>query len=232
MSKSSRDIEFEKFVLQLPLKEPRRSDDPKNFDMDNVFEHTRSGVEMIVDVDFCHEKGAASTPNSKNLRTEFKEITRGWSLNKNKLHVMEMEFAVKRAKTTKGVVIAQIHGPGKLPNLEVNLKRGKLVVQDHKNKQGTPNAEIGTLISGYKMGTKVHLRIVAGQGEILFYVDGKLSKVVMKSAHDGQYYKAGAYLQGQDKGNYCKVKIYKLKLEVKGDVDEKEDGPDCGTDSD
>jgi hypothetical protein len=71
------------------------------------------------------------------------------------------------------------------------------------------------LIKDYELGRRFNLKIVAGGGEVLFYVDGELSKTVMKSKHDGQYFKAGNYLQGQDKGNFSRVKIYSLKLSQK-----------------
>lgn len=218
------------FSLQLPISDkhgdPPISISPKElqtFSDPNWFFVSNGGtaVTFRVDVDLAKKMGrAATTSNSVNLRTELRETLKNmspasWNLTDKKLHILEATMSVDHYDVRgKGVVLFQIHGPNAAPNLELNLKGGNFVVENHLNKQGTPHSSIGNLAENYILGSKFTIKIIAGNGMIQLYYNGILNeKVSFKSTYDNQYFKIGNYLQeGLLAGASSKVSIYKLNL--------------------
>jgi hypothetical protein len=213
--------QIKSFSLQLPISDkaggsPISISNPGTYNNKDWFYVNKSGdaVQFVVDIDLVKNTGLdATTANSKNLRTELRESTSGWSLADKTLHTLEVSMSVD-VLVGGGVVVMQVHGPGRLPNMELELKNGFFQVQDHKNAQGTPNSNIGNLNStSYKLGDKVTIKVVCGNGLIQFYYNGTLSPISITGKYDGQYFKTGNYLQGQNKGEKAIVSIYSLILE-------------------
>ncbi|KAL3895055.1 MAG: hypothetical protein SGCHY_004924, partial [Lobulomycetales sp.] len=157
------------------------------------FDKPGGGKVLRVDVDQCYSSGACNTTeNSDHPRTEFREATDGWSLQ-GPTRTMTVEFSVDENANTKGVVVAQIHGPGPLPNVLLMMTpSGDLIVEDKQNQRGVP-IDAGNLITNYQLGTRVRLDILAGNSRVAFKINGAESGIVLNSPYDGQYFKAGTY---------------------------------------
>ncbi|KAL3895146.1 MAG: hypothetical protein SGCHY_004877, partial [Lobulomycetales sp.] len=179
------------------------------------FDKQGGGKVLRVDVDQCYSSGDCSTTeNSRYLRTEFREATEGWSLQGPK-RIMTVELSVDVNANVRGVVVAQIHGPGPIPNVLLMMTpSGDLIVQDNQNRRGDP-INAGNLITNYQLGTRIRLDIIAGDSQVAFKVNGIRSNIVLNSPYDGQYFKAGSYcIQSSDSlsNAVCQVSIYSLEI--------------------
>lgn len=212
--------ELNKFALQLPISEtvggsPIKINTPGSFIHPDWFyvNSSNNAVKFIVDIDLIKSTGkGATTANSVNLRTELREQTPGWSLADTTLHILEVTLSVDEL-IGGGTVVTQVHGPGPLPNMEMELINGFFQIQDHKNAKGTPNSNIGNLnTTPYILGTKVNIKVVCGNNLIKFYYNGELSPLTISGSYDKQYFKTGNYLQGQKSGEKAVVSIYNLSL--------------------
>ncbi|KAL3894309.1 MAG: hypothetical protein SGCHY_005353, partial [Lobulomycetales sp.] len=210
-------IELEKFHLHIPIRPTVKPPMLLTYDAPNYYFDKQGGGKVLrVDVDQCYTSGACSTtPNTRHLRTEFREATEGWSIT-GPTRTMSVELSVDESANVKGVVVAQIHGPGPIPNVLLMMTpSGDLIVQDKQNQRGS-SINAGNLITNYQLGTKFRLDVIAGHSQVAFKVNGVRSDIVLNSPYDGQYFKAGTYcIQHKDwvSNAVCQVSVYSLVLQ-------------------
>ena len=187
-----------------------------SFSHPGIFEVTPSAIVMTVDIDQVKKNGPGKSPNSHYYRTELRQGTNsypGFSLGSSHLSTLVITFSVDQlVNAPQGVVVAQIHGAGPLPNMELKIQPdGFITPEDHKNAQGTHVGNNPPLITNYKLGTKATIKIVAGNGQIQFYYNGALNNAVtIKGSYSGQYWKTGTYCQATNPGTICKVSFYSI----------------------
>jgi Alginate lyase len=160
--------------------------------------------------------GGATTPNSSYPRTELREMTASgtglasWS-NTSGTHEMDWRVAVDSAPPAKPqVVVGQVHDPNDdLIQVLYDGTKGAITYRwlGHTT---------GELVSGYRLGTPVDLRIVASGGAYQLYANGAL-KATQSRPGGGLYFKAGDYPQsspgrGDSPTFISQVRISKLAV--------------------
>jgi len=161
--------------------------------------------------------GGATTPNSSYSRTELREMTgsegtrlASWS-NTSGTHEMDWRVAVDNAPPAKPqVVVGQVHDPN--DDVIQVLYDGKAGAITYRWLGKTT----GQLVSGYRLGTPVDLKIVASGGGFQLYANGAL-KATQSRPGSGLYFKAGDYPQsspgrGDDPNFHSQVRISKLAV--------------------
>jgi hypothetical protein len=160
--------------------------------------------------------GGATTPNSSYPRTELREMTANgtamasWS-NTSGTHEMDWRVVVDSAPPAKPqVVVGQVHDPED-DVIQVLFDGTKGAITYRWLGHTT-----GELVSGYRLGTPVDLKIVASGGAYSLYANGAL-KATQSRPGSGLYFKAGDYPQSSpsrgDNPNFVtQVRISKLTV--------------------
>lgn len=206
-------LDLSHWALQLPTTGNTLSQNLTKFEMKPFFyvDDEKGVVLQVIGPTDKFKK----TSNSQYFRTELREIEPAcWDLSDETPHILEIDMTVD-SYSGKGVVIAQIHGPSELPNMELRVCDEGIIVEDHKNKQGTTIKNPKKLTTKYQKGTRFHLKIVGGKGSISIEYSTANKKPVLvsyKSCYKQQYFKTGAYCQDNGDNPNCKVRIYSLKL--------------------
>jgi len=152
-----------------------------------------------------------TTPNSSYPRSELRENI-NWD-NKVGKNTMTIDEAITATPAVKPHVVAgQIHDAGD-DVLVIRLEGSKLFV-DHNGDDGP------TLSDSYVLGTRFTVNLVASDGQIkVFYNGRQVDDYTVPATSEGlDYFKAGAYTQANctnsapcDNTNFGQVNIYRLK---------------------
>lgn len=143
--------------------------------------------------------GGATTKNSHYPRSELREMNKdsktkaSWSTTSG-VHNMTVEFAINKVpKKKQHVVAAQIHDEEN-DLVMVRLEGKKLFLERN-------DEEDFMLVEDYKLGTFVKLMIIADNGRIRFFLDGK-QLLEWEVEAEGLYFKVGCYTQSNpEKGD-------------------------------
>lgn len=147
---------------------------------------------------FSSFAGGFTTPNSKNTRSELREMNgktlAKWNVSSGKHTMQYSGKVIKIPDVLPSVVIGQIHD-GSDDVIEVRCWRPKensgLVIDVfHDSKV------YGVLDANYDLGKLYTIKIFAGQGKInVFYNDMDTPKIKISSKAKNCYFKVGCYLQ-------------------------------------
>lgn len=155
-----------------------------------------------------------TTAHSHYPRSELREMTdnglneASWS-DDSGTHIMEYRLAITHLPAKKSEVVAgQIHDESD-DVVMIRLEKNHLFVE-------ADGDEIGDLDKNYQLGNIFSVKIVAENGHIKVYYNGK-QKVDYEKSGDGYYFKAGCYTQsnlskGEKSGDYGEVQIYSLQV--------------------
>lgn len=162
----------------------------------------KTGIIMTADY------GGAHTPNSTNVRMEFREMELGstgsgskadWSTSSG-THTMEWVTSVDRLDGNH-CVIGQIHDADDDTSV-FRLEGGTLYMTNGDD------THANTVLTGYTLGTKLTLKLVASGGKIDGYVNG-VKKATVSASKSGCYFKVGNYLQRKGaSGSYTQTTLY------------------------
>lgn len=211
-------LDLETWKLTLPY-DTQRPGDPDEVLMPELarfadascFFATESGDAVI----FRASCDGEQTENSKYPRSELREMDfsgedeASWSVEGGDIHSLELELAITQLpKRKQHVVCMQIHD-----DLDDLLM---VRLEDHKLFIERSNAKDVRLDSAYKLGERFTLRLVASEGRIKAWYNGK-PKMDWKVNNRGCYFKAGCYTQSnykieQQEGSYGEVVVYRLEL--------------------
>lgn len=152
--------------------------------------------------------GGAHTPNSTNVRMELREMALNstgsgskadWSTNSG-THTMEWEISVDRLDGNH-CVIGQIHDADDDTSV-FRLEGGTLYMTNNDD------THANTVLTGYTLGTKLTLKMVASGGKIDGYVNG-VKKATVTRTVSGCYFKVGNYLQRKGaSGSWTQITLY------------------------
>lgn len=146
-------------------------------------------------VKFRVPQDGVTTPNSKNTRTELREMKPGGSSNASwSSGTMEAELAFIELPPGKPHVVAmQIH------DSEDDVTVLRLEGTDLWTTNGD-NTHGKKIMSGYQLGTYIKVKVVASGGSIKWYLNGNEVASLSKKVSGG-YFKAGAYQQAGNSGS-------------------------------
>lgn len=165
------------------------------------FFHTVDGPGVL----FKAPQKGVTTPNSKNTRTELREMKPGGKDNASwSTGTMEAELAFTHLPSSKPHVVGmQIHDKDDDVTV-LRLEGTDLWTTNGDNTHGKK------IMSGYQLGTRIKVKVVAGGGSIKWYLNGNEVSSLSKKVSGG-YFKAGAYQQAGNSGpDYGEVIIYSL----------------------
>lgn len=156
------------------------------------------------------QKGV-TTANSKNTRTELREMKNGgkdnasWS-NKSGTHTLEATLAFIHLPSSKPHVVGmQVHDSDDDITV-LRLEGSDLWTTNGDSTHGKK------IMSGYKLGTYITVKLVCDPSGCKWFLNGsQVASVGTKSS--GMYFKAGAYQQAGNSGpDYGEVHIKALKV--------------------
>jgi alginate lyase len=188
--------------------------DLKSFTENGVFHMSREGDGVV----FRAEVGGATTKNSDYPRSELREMASAeeeaaWS-NTSGTHTLDVRQAITEVPPVKPhVVAAQIHD-GKDDVLQIRLEDKTLAVQYNDG-----NDQV-VIDPDYQLGTPYDLRIVAEDGRVVVFYNGKQAAELPLNG-SSWYYKVGAYTQsnpakGDKAGAAGEVVVYDLAIDHGG----------------
>lgn len=167
------------------------------------FFHTVEGPGVL----FKAPQDGVTTPNSKNTRSELREMRNGGKDNASwSSGTMEAVLAFTHLPSSKPHVVGmQIHDSEDDVSV-LRLEGSDLWTTDGDDPHGTK------IMSGYQLGTKIKVKVVADGGSIRWYLnDNEVASLGKKVS--GGYFKAGAYQQAGTSGSdYGEVIIYSLTV--------------------
>lgn len=165
--------------------------------------HTVAGPGVL----FKAPQKGVTTPNSKNTRTELREMKPGGKSNASwSTGTMEAVLAFTHLPASKPHVVGmQIHDASDDVTV-LRLEGTDLWTTNGDNTHGTK------IMSGYQLGTKIKVKVVASGGKITWYLnDSQVAQLSKKLS--SAYFKAGAYQQAGNSGpDYGEVVIYSLAV--------------------
>lgn len=165
------------------------------------FFHTVDGPGVL----FKAPQKGVTTPNSKNTRSELREMKPGGSSNASwSSGTMEAVLAFTHLPSSKPHVVGmQIHDSSDDVTV-LRLEGSDLWTTNGDNTHGTK------IMSGYQLGTFIKVKVVAAGGKITWYLnDSQVAQLSKKVS--GGYFKAGAYQQAGNSGSdYGEVIIRSL----------------------
>lgn len=161
--------------------------------------HTTSGPAVL----FRVPQDGVTTPNSKNTRTELREMRNGGKDNASwSSGTMEAVLAFTELPPGKPHVVAmQIHDKDDDVSV-LRLEGTDLWTTNGDNTHGTK------IMSGYQLGTFIKVKVVAGGGTIRWFLNDSEVASLSKSVSGG-YFKAGAYQQAGNSGSGFGEVIFK-----------------------
>jgi hypothetical protein len=165
------------------------------------FFHTVAGPGVL----FKAPQNGVTTPNSKNTRSELREMKNGGKDNASwSTGTMEAVLAFTHLPSSKPHVVGmQIHDSDDDVSV-LRLEGTDLWTTNGDNTHGTK------IMSGYQLGTFIKVKVVAGGGSIKWYLNDVEVASLSKSISGG-YFKAGAYQQAGNSGSdYGEVVIRSL----------------------
>ena len=161
--------------------------------------------------------GGVTTKNSTYPRSELREMNgaemASWS-NRTGTHTLSVRQAVTELPTAKPeLVTAQIHD-AESDVMEVRLEDKRLIAQYGGDAEGGKKEFV--LAPNYALGTPYDLRLVATDGRIDVFYNGKPAGSIAESG-SGWYFKTGSYLQSNtEKGDapdaVGKVVLYQVDV--------------------
>lgn len=163
--------------------------------------HTVAGPGVL----FKAPQKGVTTPNSKNTRTELREMKPGGKSNASwSSGTMEAVLAFTHLPSSKPHVVGmQIHDSSDDVTV-LRLEGTDLWTTNGDKTHGTK------IMSGYQLGTFINVKVVAGGGKITWYLNGAQVAQLSKKVSGG-YFKAGAYQQAGNSGSdYGEVIIRSL----------------------
>lgn len=167
--------------------------------------HTVDGPGVL----FKAPQKGVTTPNSKNTRSELREMKPGGKDNASwSSGTMEAILAFTHLPSSKPHVVGmQIHDKDDDVSV-LRLEGTDLWTTNGDNTHGTK------IMSGYQLGTKIKVKVVAGGGKIYWYLNDSPDPVAtLSKSVSGGYFKAGAYQQAGNSGSdYGEVIIYSLSV--------------------
>ncbi|WP_198681174.1 polysaccharide lyase family 7 protein [Lentzea terrae] len=211
-------LDLENWKITLPVDDPdREGRQPleitqprlRNYVLDPWF----APVEACKAVRFRAPVTGVTTENSKNPRSELREMTNGgrdrasWSSTSG-THTMVIDQAITRLPEGRPQVVAgQIHDADDDVTV-FRLVGRKLYLTDEDNTQ------YKLIADDYEPGTRFQVKFEASEGKIRAYYNGVLKDTRSKS-FSGGYFKAGAYTQANcgnaspcADSNYGEVVVY------------------------
>ena len=166
---------------------------------------------------FTADAGGVTTKNSTYPRSELREMNgaemASWS-NRAGTHTLSVRQAVTELPTAKPeLVTAQIHD-AESDVMEVRLEDKRLIAQYGGDDEGGKKEFV--LAPNYALGTPYDLRLVATDGRIDVFYNGKPAGSIAESG-SGWYFKTGSYLQSNtEKGDapdaVGKVVLYQVDV--------------------
>jgi hypothetical protein len=166
---------------------------------------------------FTANAGGVTTKNSTYPRSELREMNgaemASWS-NRAGTHTLSVRQAVTELPTAKPeLVTAQIHD-AESDVMEVRLEDKRLIAQYGGDAEGGKKEFV--LAPNYALGTPYDLRLVATDGRIDVFYNGKPAGSIAESG-SGWYFKTGSYLQSNtEKGDapdaVGKVVLYQVDV--------------------
>jgi hypothetical protein len=211
-------LSLENWYLTLPV---GPAGDPESIDQPELLTYSGEHFELTPEGDgvvFRAHAGGVTTENSSYARSELREMAGGdekaaWS-NTSGTHTLETREAITKTPTAKPeVVAAQIHDGGD-DVMQIRLEGQTLVAQY------ADGDEQIVIDPAYELGTPYDLRIVAANGGITVFYNGKQAAEIPRSG-TSWYWKIGAYTQSNpEKGDppdaVGEVVVYSLAVEHSG----------------
>ena len=166
--------------------------------------------------------GGVTTKNSSYPRSELREMSgdkpASWS-NRSGTHTLAVRQAVTQLPTAKPeLVTAQIHD-AESDVMEIRLEDRRLIARYDRSDRDGGKKEL-VVDPDYALGTPYDLRLVAAEGRIDVWYNGKQVGGIAQSG-TGWYFKTGSYLQSNtEKGDAAdavgKVVLYQVAVTHSG----------------
>lgn len=185
---------------------------------DEFFYTTDNGVIFECPV----AKNTPTTGNSKNTRTELREMPAndeeaGWSATGDAARELEFSVRVLQTSSTRRLAFAQIHDY-KQPNwddlIRIQIESvkpnagigsfGKIYILGDMAEglpaEGVPaqDPEDRTIVKDYRLGDWITIKITFNNDTIRIYLDGELKQTYTGARCPSNYFKAGVYNQSID----------------------------------
>ncbi|MGH3585417.1 MAG: polysaccharide lyase family 7 protein, partial [Pseudonocardia sp.] len=202
------------WFLTLPIGPPG---DPESIDQPELLTYSSKFFRLTPEADgivFRAPAGGVTTENSTYSRSELREMNgeekAAWS-NTSGTHVLETRQAITETPRVKPeVVSAQIHDGGD-DVLQIRLEGRTLTAQYDDGDQQV------VIDPAYVLGTPYDLRIVAADGRIAVFYNGRQAADIERSG-EGWYWKIGAYTQsnpakGESPDAAGEVVVYSLSIQ-------------------
>lgn len=181
----------------------------------DIFGMTGAEITMKVDIpSLSSNYTLATSPNSEYYRTELAE-KKTFSLADTTIHKLSFDMSITNLENAdKGVVIAQVHGAGPLPNIIIRLINGRIIAENHKNAKGTSVKNSPIVVQNYVLSDLFHMDIVAGNNKVIInYTSNSINTTtVINSSYSDQYFKVGCYCQSTSPKGICEVTIHNLNV--------------------
>lgn len=201
---------------------------------DEFFYTTDNGVIFECPV----AKNTPTTGNSKNTRTELREMPAndeeaGWSASGDTVRALEFSLRVLQTSSTRRLAFAQIHDYKQphwddLIRIQIESVKpnagigsfGKIYILGDMAEglpaEGVPaqDLEDRTIVKDYRLGDWITVKVTFNNDTIKIYVDGKLKQTYTGARCPSNYFKAGVYNQSTDSTSTGKGVVEFRSLQV------------------